>query len=85
MEKRRNQDGFCTCFGVSYGYTLLRKGLGKQEGRYRGRTPLNCPEFDAIAASWQNGEIKAVEAIGRLKMSKTTFYRKMKKWREENA
>ena len=46
---------------------------------------MNCPEFDAIAASWQNGEIKAVEAIGRLKMSKTTFYRKMKKWREENA
>lgn len=63
-------------------YLLQRQkegiALAKEEGRYKGRKPLERPEFDSVAASWKRGEITAAEAMRRLRMSKTTFYRKVK-------
>lgn len=60
-------------------YLLQRQkegiAIAKQEGKYKGRPPQVRPELDVIVASWQNGEITAVEAMRRLKISKTTFYR----------
>lgn len=63
-------------------YLLQRQkegiAIAKEEGRYKGRKPLEIPEFDHVAESWKRGEITAAEAMRRLKISKTTFYRKIR-------
>lgn len=60
-------------------YLLQRQkegiAIAKQEGKYKGRKPLVHPELDSVITLWRNGEITAVEAMRRLKVSKTTFYR----------
>lgn len=60
-------------------YLLQRQkegiAIAKREGKYKGRKPAVRPELDTVIASWENGEITAVEAMQRLKVSKTTFYR----------
>ena len=60
-------------------YLLQRQkdgiAIAKQAGKYKGRKPLERPELDAVVSLWQKGEITAVEAMRRLKISKTTFYR----------
>ncbi len=62
-------------------YLLQRQkegiAIAKQEGKYKGRKPLERTGQDAVMASWRNGEITAVEAMRTLKMSKTTFYRRV--------
>ena len=72
-----------TVFGavaeLERGYLLQRQkegiAIAKQQGKYTGRKPLVRPELDSVITHWQNGEITGVEAIRRLKMSKSTFYR----------
>jgi len=60
-------------------YLLQRQkegiAIAKQEGKYKGRKPVERPDLNLVVASWQKGEITAVEAMRRLKISKTTFYR----------
>ena len=62
-------------------YLLQRQkegiAIAKQEGKYKGRKPLERTGQDAVIASWRNGEISAVEAMQRLQMSKSTFYRRV--------
>ena len=52
--------------------------IAKAQGKYTGRKPIQPPNFDHVVAQWQNGEITAVEAMRRLKLSKSSFYRKVK-------
>ena len=63
-------------------YILQRQKEGiavaKQQGKYVGRKPMSVPDFDRIVALWQNGDISAVEAMKRLNLSKSTFYRKVR-------
>ena len=63
-------------------YILQRQREGieiaKAQGKYKGRKPISSPDFDKIAAQWRRGELTAVQAMRRLGMSKTTFYRKAK-------
>ena len=62
-------------------YLLQRQkegiAIAKQEGKYKGRKPLERPGQETVIASWRNGEITAVEAMHKLQMSKTTFYRRV--------
>ena len=62
-------------------YLLQRQkegiAIAKQEGKYKGRKPLERPGQETVIASWRNGEITAVEAMRKLQMSKTTFYRRV--------
>lgn len=64
-------------------YILQRQREGitiaKQQGKYCGRKPMSVPDFDRVVTLWQNGDISAVEAMKRLNLSKSTFYRKVKK------
>jgi len=66
-------------------YLLQRQkegiAIAKEIGLYRGRKPIECPEFNEVITAWRNGEISAVDAMRRLRISKTTFYRKV---REQN-
>ena len=68
-------------------YILQRQREGieiaKKQGKYTGRKARQPPNFDRVVGQWQRGEITAVEAMRTLKMSKTTFYRRVKesaKW-----
>ena len=64
-------------------YILQRQKEGiavaKQNGVYKGRKPIVHPRFNEIVSLWQNGDITAVEAMKRLNMKPSTFYRKVKK------
>ena len=56
--------------------------IAKSNGTYKGRPPAVCPDFDRMVTLWQSGEITAVEAARRLKISPSTFYRKLKGGRQ---
>ena len=62
-------------------YILQRQregiAIAKEQGRYTGRKPRQAPDFYRVVAQWRRGEITAVEAMRTLKMSKTTFYRRV--------
>ena len=63
-------------------YILQRQqegiAIAKAEGKYKGRKPIERPNFDAVVKQWQEGRISAAEAMKTLRMTKTTFYRKVK-------
>ena len=53
--------------------------LAKANGIYKGRKPIQRPNFTQVVSLWQSGEITAVEAMKRLDMKPSTFYRKVRK------
>lgn len=62
-------------------YILSRQAEGiavaKAQGKYKGKQPKELPpNSDAVIKKWKNGEITAAEAMKRLGVSKTTFYRR---------
>ena len=62
-------------------YILSRQAEGiaiaKSLGKYKGRKPKGLPAgTDAVIRKWKDGEISATEAMRRLGISKSTFYRK---------
>lgn len=63
-------------------YILQRQAEGiaiaKQQGVYKGRKPIVRPEFENVVSLWRQGSITAVEAMNRLNMKPSTFYRKVK-------
>lgn len=63
-------------------YILQRQqegiAIAKANGVYKGRKPIQRPEFPQVAALWREGRITAVEAMRRLDMRPRTFYRKVK-------
>ena len=63
-------------------YTLQRQAEGiaiaKEQGVYKGRKPIVRPEFENVVSLWRQGGITAVEAMNRLDMKASTFYRKVK-------
>ena len=63
-------------------YILQRQregiSIAKELGKYKGRKPIQTPEFEQIVAKWRSGTITAAEAMRILHMTKTTFYRKVK-------
>ena len=70
-------------------YILQRQREGiviaKEQGKYTGRKAKQSPDFDRVVAQWRNGEITAAEAMWTLKMSKTTFYRRVRKSANRSA
>lgn len=63
-------------------YILQRQkegiAIAKASGVYKGRKPLERPEFDAVVKDWRAGKITAAEAMRRLNLAPSTFYRKVK-------
>lgn len=64
-------------------YTLQRQkegiAIAKANGVYKGRKPIERAEFSSVVSLWRNNQITAVEAMRRLDMKASTFYRKVKK------
>jgi len=67
-------------------YILQRQregiAIAKENGFYKGRKPIERSNFDTVIAQWKRGEITATEAMKVLRMSKSTFYRKVKELSE---
>lgn len=63
-------------------YILQRQregiAIAKTKGIYKGRKPIERPEFRQVVTLWRKGTITAVEAMRRLDMKPSTFYRKVK-------
>ena len=63
-------------------YILQRQNEGiaiaKEQGKYKGRKPIIHPDFERVVAKWQSGGITAVEAMRKLNMKPSTFYRKVR-------
>lgn len=63
-------------------YILQRQREGiavaKANGVYKGRKPIDRPELAGVVRQWRNGEITAVEAMKKLDLKPSTFYRKVK-------
>ena len=61
-------------------YILQRQregiAIAKEQGKYKGRKPIEAPEFEQTIAKWKSGAI-----MRTLHMTKTTFYRKVKRLR----
>ena len=52
--------------------------IAKANGIYKGRKPVEHPQFEAVVSMWRQGRITATEAMKRLNMKPSTFYRKVK-------
>jgi len=63
-------------------YILQRQregiAIAKENGVYTGRKPIEHPQFDTVTALWHAGAITATEAMRRLEMKPSTFYRKVR-------
>ncbi|RHR11059.1 recombinase family protein [Pseudoflavonifractor sp. AF19-9AC] len=63
-------------------YILQRQREGieiaKRQGKYIGRKAIDHPDFVRVVSLWRSGEITAVQAMKRLHMSKSTFYRRVR-------
>ena len=63
-------------------YILQRQregiAIAKAQGKYTGRKPIERSSFDAVEKLWRAGTISAAEAMRRLDMSRSTFYRKVR-------
>ena len=52
--------------------------IAKREGKYKGRKRIERSDFPKVYELWKNKEITATEAMRRLDMSRTTFYRRVR-------
>ena len=52
--------------------------IAKQKGVYRGRKPIECPGLVTVVTEWRAGHMTAVEAMRKLNLKPSTFYRKVK-------
>ena len=63
-------------------YILQRQqegiAIAKAQGKYKGRKPIRRPEFEETVKLWRQGQITATEAMKRLDMKSSTFYRKVR-------
>lgn len=66
-------------------YILQRQregiAIAKEQGKYTGRKPIMPPNFESVVHQWREGKLTAAEAMRRLNMSSSTFYRKVKESR----
>lgn len=67
-------------------YILQRQKEGiavaKEKGVYQGRKPIERINFHQVVDLWEAGEITAVEAMKRLNLASSTFYRKVRQMKE---
>lgn len=70
-------------------YILQRQregiAIAKKQGKYTGRTAIEHPDFARVVSRWQSGEWTAAEAMRRLGMSKSTFYRKVRQMQKKKS
>ncbi len=67
-------------------YILQRQregiAIARDRGIYRGRKPIERVNFQQVVGQWKSGCITAVEAMKRLDLKSSTFYRKVRQMKE---
>ena len=67
-------------------YILQRQregiAIARERGIYKGRKPIDRPEFQQVVTLWRKGGITAMEAMKRLDLKSSTFYRKVRQMEE---
>jgi DNA invertase Pin-like site-specific DNA recombinase len=58
--------------------------IAKEQGKYKGRKPIDINKelFQTVYKQWKAGEITGVEATKKLNISKSTFYRRIKEYKQ---
>ena len=63
-------------------YILQRQAEGiaiaKAKGVYKGRKPIECPDFDKVHRQVELGELSATDAFKKLNISKSSWYRRVR-------
>jgi DNA invertase Pin-like site-specific DNA recombinase len=59
--------------------------LAKAQGKYKGRKPIevNGKVFNEYYPSWKHGQLKAVEFMRKLNVKKTTFYKIIQEYEQQ--
>lgn len=69
-------------------YILQRQregiAIAKEQGKYTGRKSVKHPEFEEVVRRWKRGEMTAVQAMKKLGMSRSTFYRHIRSYDGRN-
>ena len=67
----------------SYLLERQREGIeiAKAKGVYKGRKPIDLPNWDAVHGLVCSGDISLAEGARQLGISRTTFYRRMKQFK----
>ena len=67
-------------------YILQRQkegiAIAKEQGIYQGRKPIERINFNQVVSLWREGNITATEAMKRLDLKPSTFYRKVRQLKE---
>lgn len=63
---------------------IEREGIAiaKERGTYKGRKPIERVGFPQVVGLWKSGTITATEAMRRLDLKSSTFYRKVRQMEE---
>lgn len=56
--------------------------IAKTQGKYKGRKPKELPDFPEVYEDWKRNQISAAGASRALHISRSTFYRKVKEYEE---
>lgn len=59
--------------------------IAKKKGVYKGRKRIERDNFHEVYLLWISKEITAVQAMKKLNLSKSTFYRRVKEMKAENC
>ena len=57
--------------------------IAKTEGKYKGRKRKQLDDFEEVYQQWKSGKITATSASKQLEISRSTFYRKVLQYEEE--
>lgn len=58
--------------------------IAKEQGKYKGRPAKKLDDFDEIYCQWKSGNMTAASASKQLKISRSTFYRRVEEHEEDN-
>ncbi len=58
--------------------------IAKQRGKYKGRPEKQINSFDEVYQKWKKGKLTATSASKQLGVSRSTFYRKVSEYEDNN-
>jgi DNA invertase Pin-like site-specific DNA recombinase len=78
---------FGAVFELERSYALQRQregiAIAKEQNKYKGRKKIELNNMDQIVLQWENNKITATQAAALLKISRNTFYRRVKEMRHK--
>ena len=57
------------------GFVSKKEAIAKQAGKYKGRKPIDRTLLQPVLEEYRKGNLTATQAMRKMKVSKSTFYR----------